>query len=80
MTVKKRPLLLVGFWLVVMLVGLLGSAIAPSVAVADGGSGDPLPGEGDNTPFNPPSDGETGAQEDERSALDLLIYLILILL
>ena len=81
MTVRRRPLLLlVSFWFAMLLVGLLGLATAPSVALADGGSGWPLPGEGVDTTGGGDSYEGPDPQEDEKSALELLIYLVLILL
>ncbi len=80
MTVGKKPvLLLVGFWVALLLVGVFGSATTPSVALADGAGGEPLPTEGDTLDtFGQPSSGNE-PDPDEPSTLDLFINLIQVL-
>jgi hypothetical protein len=80
MTVGKKPvLLLVSFWVALMLVGLFGSATTPSVALADGGGGGPLPTDDDTLDtFGQPGGGDE-PDPDEPSTLDLFIDLIQVL-
>lgn len=81
MTVRRTPLLLlVGSWAALLLVGLLGLTTVPSVALADGSGGEPLPSE-DNTldTFGQPGGGDE-PDPDEPSTLDLLIGLLQVLL
>ena len=80
MTVRRTPLLLlVGSWAALLLVGLLGSTTVPSVALADGSGGAPLPTEDDTLDtFGQPGGGDE-PDPDEPSTLDLFIDLILVL-
>jgi len=82
MTVKRTPLLLfVGFWVTLLLVGLLGSATAPSVALADGMTGDTLPAEGNDTTGGiDQHGGGNDTNPNEPSTLDLIIGLLQVLL
>jgi len=80
MTVRRTPLLLlVGSWVALLLVGLLGSTTVPSVALADGSGGEPLPTEDDTLDtFGQPGGGDK-PDPDEPSILDLFIDLIQVL-
>jgi len=80
MTVRRTPLLLlVGSWAALLLVGLLGSTTVPSVALADGSGGEPLPSEDDALySFGQPGGGDE-PDPDEPSILDLFIDLIQVL-
>jgi hypothetical protein len=80
MTVRRTPLLLlVGSWAVLLLVGLLGSTTVPSVALADGSGGAPLPTEDDTLDTFGQSGGGDEPDPDKPSILDLFIDLILVL-
>ena len=80
MTVRRTPLLLlVGSWAALLLVGLLGSTTVPSVALADGSGGSPLPTDDDTLDtFGQPNGGDE-PDPDEPSTLDLFIALIQVL-
>jgi len=80
MTVRRTPLLLlVGSWAALLLVGLLGSTTVPSVALADGSGGAPLPTENDTLDtFGLPGGGDE-PDPGKPSTLDLFIDLIQVL-
>jgi len=80
MTVRRTPLLLlVGSWVALLLMGLLGSTMVPSVALADGAGGGMLPTDDDTLDtFGQPSGGNE-PDPDEPSTLDLFINLIQVL-
>lgn len=74
-------MLLVGVWLTILLMGLLGSSTVPSVAFADGAGGDTIPFQpGDTTGNNNGFGGDDEANPDEPSALELFVNLIRVLL
>jgi len=82
MTVRKQPLMLVvGVWLAILLMGLLGSNTVPSLAFADGAGGDTIPFQPRDTTGN--NDGYGGDDEtnpDEPSVLELFVNLLQALL
>jgi hypothetical protein len=80
MTVRRTPLLiLVCSWAALLLVGLLGSTTVPSVALADGSGGSPLPTDDDTLDTFGQSGGGNESDSDEPSTLDLFIDLIRVL-
>ena len=81
MAVKRKPLvLLIGFWMAVLVMGMIGSATSPSIALADGGSGNPLPGDGNDTTGTNDTNGADNPQEAEQSLVGTLVELFLILI
>ncbi len=82
MTVRRTPVtLFVGLWTALLLFGLLGSAVAPSVALADGSGCDTLPMKNEDvTTRGSGSGGDSESNPDELSFVELFITLMYVLL